>query len=163
MSGCLVQPIYQFVDPRPQNLPKELTFFITPLVESGFRSTSLNGSLLVKDGNEKVLLKLNLPELFVASHRVSQVAALIGTIGGGAMPAVDSLFGVNLQATLAGQLAYILPQLARSFDMMYIVTIAQILLFTGAFGIALLWWWKKGRAKVVKVAPESAVTLQLPE
>ncbi|MCK5603889.1 hypothetical protein KAR91_18525, partial [Candidatus Pacearchaeota archaeon] len=45
LSGCLVQPTSQFVDPRPQNLPKELTFFITPLVEAGFRSTPLNGSL----------------------------------------------------------------------------------------------------------------------
>ncbi|MFX1285646.1 MAG: hypothetical protein ACFFB5_18545 [Promethearchaeota archaeon] len=161
LSGCLVQPTSQFVDPKSQNLPKVLTFFITPLVEAGFRATSLEGSLFVKDETGTILLKLDLPELSVASHRVSQVAALIGTIGGGAMPAVDSLFGVNLQVTMAGQLAYLLPQLARSFDMMWVVSVAQALLFVGAVGGALLWWWKKGRAKVVKVAPERTMTLQL--
>ena len=161
LSGCLVQPTSQFVDPRPQNLPKELTFFITPLVEAGFRSTPLTGSLFVKDEKGTVLLKLDLPKLSVASHRVAQVAALIGTIGGGAMPAADTLFGVNLQITLASQLAYILPQLEESFDVMFLITAAQIILFAGAIGVALLWWWKKGRAKVAKVAPESALTLQL--
>ncbi len=161
LSGCLVQPTSQIIDPRPQNLPRVLTFFITPLVEAGFRTTSLEGSLFVKDERGIVLLRLDLPELAVASHRVSQVAALIGTIGGGAMPAVDSLFGVNLQVTMAGQLAYLLPQLARSFDMMWMITIAQVLLFVGAIGCAILWWWKKGRAKIVKVAPERTMTLQL--
>ncbi|MHA2243957.1 MAG: hypothetical protein ACXADY_03230 [Candidatus Hodarchaeales archaeon] len=161
LSGCLVQPISQFVDPRHHTLPKELTFFITPLVEAGFRSTSLNGSLFVKDEKGTVLLKLNLPKLSVASHRVAQVATLIGTIGGGAMPVTDTLFGVDLQSTLAIQLAYILPQFAESFDMRLVITAGQIILFAGAIGIALLWWWKKGRAKVAQVAPESALTLQL--
>ncbi|UCG89900.1 MAG: hypothetical protein JSU57_05405 [Candidatus Heimdallarchaeota archaeon] len=161
LGGCLVQPTSQIIDPKPQNLPKVLTFFITPLVEAGFRATSLEGSLFIKDERETVLLRLDLPELSVASHRVSQVAALIGIIGGGTMPAVDSLFNGTLQATMAGQLAILLPQLARSFDMIWVIIIAQVLLFVGAVGGAILWWWKKGRAKIVKVAPERTMTLQL--
>lgn len=156
LSGCLVQPSSQFVNPR--NLPKELTFFITPLVEAGFRSTPLTGSVFVKDEQSTVLLKLDLPELSVASHRVTKVAALVGTVGGGAMPAFDLLFGVNLQVTLAKQLAYINPQLEQSFDVLWLVMGAQVLLFTFAIGIALLWWWRKGRAKV---APDRAMNLQL--
>jgi hypothetical protein len=35
---------------------------------------------------------------------------------------------------------------------------AQVLLFISAIGIALLWWWKKSRAKI---APDRASTLQL--
>ncbi len=158
LSGCLVQPTSQFVDSRPQNLPKELTFFVTPLVEAGFRSTPLSGSVSVKDEKGIVLLKLDLPELSVASHRVSKVAALTGTVGGGAMPAFDLLFGVNLQVTLANQLTDINPEFGQSFDMLWIVMGAQVLLFTIAVGIALLWWWKKGRAKV---APDRATTIQL--
>ncbi|UCE12654.1 MAG: hypothetical protein JSV04_10725 [Candidatus Heimdallarchaeota archaeon] len=158
LSGCLVQPSSQFVNPR--NLPKELTFFITPLVEAGFRSTSLTGSIFVKDEQGEVLLELNLSELSVASHRVAKVAALVGTVGGGAMPAFDLLFGVNLQVTLARQLAYINPQFEQSFDvpMLWIVMGAQVLLFIFAIGIAFLWWWRKGRAKV---APDRAMNLQL--
>ncbi|MHA2226130.1 MAG: hypothetical protein ACXAC8_13045 [Candidatus Hodarchaeales archaeon] len=160
LSGCLVQPTVQFVDPSPQNLPKELTYYITPLVETGFRSTTLKGVLFIKDEKGSVLLRLDLPGLAVTSNRVSQVAALIGTIGGGGMPAIDSLFGTNLQSSLVTQLGYFLPQFAQSIDMGWFVTGAQILLLTGAFGIGLLWWWKKGRAKI---APEKAVSLQVPQ
>ncbi|MFX0125309.1 MAG: hypothetical protein ACFFAE_16900 [Candidatus Hodarchaeota archaeon] len=158
LSGCLVQPSSQYVDPRPQNLPKVLTFFVTPLVDAGFRSTPLTGSISVKDETGTVLLKLNLPELAVASHRVSKTATLIGAVGGGAMPAFDLLFAANLQVTLARQLGSINPQLDQTFDMLSVVMGAQVLLFIIAIGIALLWWWKKGRAKV---APDRASTLQL--
>ena len=160
LSGCLVQPASQFVDPRSQNLPKVLTFFVTPLVDAGFRATSLTGSISVKSETGAELLKLSLPDLAVTGHRVSKTAALVGTIGGGAMPALDLLFGVNLQVTLASQLAYINPQLDRAFDMLSIVMGAQVLLFMIAIGIAILWYWKKGRAKV---APDRASTLQLPQ
>jgi hypothetical protein len=158
LSGCLVQPSSQFVDPRTQNLPKVLTFFVTPLVDAGFRATPLTGSIYIKNETGTVLLKLILPELSVTSHRVSKTAALVGTVGGGAMPALDLLFGVNLQVTLARQLAYINPQLDQSFDLLWVVMGAQILLFLIALGIALLWWWKKGRAEV---APDRASILQL--
>ncbi|UCG02401.1 MAG: hypothetical protein JSW11_00105 [Candidatus Heimdallarchaeota archaeon] len=157
LSGCLIQPSSQFIDPRPQNLPKVLTFFVTPLVDAGFRFTPLTGSISVKNETGTVLLKLSLPELSVTSHRVSKTAALVGTVGGGAMPALDLLFGVNLQVTLASQLSSINPQL-ETFNMLWVVMGAQVLLFTIALGIAFLWWWKKGRAKV---APDRASTLQL--
>ncbi|MFX1517942.1 MAG: hypothetical protein ACFFC6_16695 [Promethearchaeota archaeon] len=158
LSGCLVQPSSQFVDPRSQNLPKVLTFFVTPLVDAGIRATSLTGSVSVKTETGTVLLKLSLPELAVTSHRVSKTATLIGTVGGGAMPALDLLFGVNLQVTLANQLAYINPQLDRAFDMLWVVMGAQVLLFLSAIGIAFLWWYKKSRAKV---APDRSSTLSL--
>jgi hypothetical protein len=161
LSGCLVQPSSQFVDPRPQNLPKVLTFFVTPLVDAGIRSTPLTGSIFIKNETGTVVLKLSLPELAVTSHRVSKTATLVGTIGGGAMPALDLLFGVNLQVTLANQLTSINPQLAaidRTFDMLWVVMGAQVLLFISAIGVAFLWWWKKSRAKV---APDHASTLQL--
>ena len=108
-----------------------------------------------------MLLKLNFPELAVTSHRVSKTATLVGAVGGGAMPALDLLFDVNLQVTLANQLTSINPQLAaidRTFDMLWVVMGAQVLLFISAIGIAFLWWWKKSRTKV---APDYASTLQL--
>lgn len=160
LSGCLVQPSSQFVDPSSRNLPKVLTFFITPLVDAGIRSTHLTGSISIKNETGTVLFKLNLPELSVTSHRVSKTAALVGTVGGGAMPALDLLFGLNLQVTLARQLASINPELDPTFDMLWVVMGAQVLLFIIALGIAFLWWWKKGRAKI---APDRASTLQLPQ
>ncbi|MFX1506332.1 MAG: hypothetical protein ACFFDC_09480 [Promethearchaeota archaeon] len=160
LSGCLVQPSSQFVDPRAQNLPKVLTFFVTPLVDAGFRTTSLTGAISVKSETGTVLLKLSLPDLAVTSHRVSKTAAIVGTVGGGIMPAFDLLFNAGLQVTLASQLATINPQLHGIFDMLWVVMGAQVLLFIIAITIALLWYWKKGRAKV---APDRASTLQLPQ
>ncbi|MFW9904156.1 MAG: hypothetical protein ACFFFH_07485, partial [Candidatus Thorarchaeota archaeon] len=160
LSGCLVQPSSQFADPRAQNLPKLLTFFITPLVDTGFRTTSLTGSISVKNETGTLLLKLNLPDLAVISHRVTKTAALVGTVGGGIMPAFDFLFNAGLQVTLANQLASINPQLHGVFDMLWVVMGAQVLLFIIAITIALLWYWKKGRAKV---APDRVSTLQLPQ
>jgi hypothetical protein len=157
LSGCLVQPTFQFVD--PERLPKELTFFVTPLVEPGFRATVLNGTLYIKDELGEVLHELILPELSVVSSRISQVAAAIGTLGGGAMPTLDFMFGVNLQTTLAVQLAYVLPALAQSIDFELIVYALEISLLLGAFGVAFLWWWRKERARV---APERSMTLQIP-
>jgi hypothetical protein len=160
LSGCLVQPSSQFVDPRAQNLPKVLTFFVTPLVDAGFRTTSLSGSISIKSETGTTLLKLDLPDLAVASHRVSKTAAIVGTVGGGIMPAFDLLFNAGLQVTLASQLASINPQLDRAFDMLGVVMGAQVLFFMIAIGIAILWYWKKGRAKI---APDRASTLQLPQ
>lgn len=158
LSGCLVQPTFQFVD--PEKLPKELTFFVTPLVEPGFRATTLNGTLYVKDELGEVIHKLILPELSVVSSRISQVAAAIGTLGGGAMPTLDFMFGVNLQTTLAVQLAYALPALAQSIDFELVVYALEISLLLGAFGVAFIWWWRKERARV---APERSMTLQIPQ
>ncbi len=158
LSGCLVQPTFQFVD--PQKLPKELTFFVTPLVEPGFRATVLNGTLYIKDELGEVIHELVLPELSVVSSRISQVAAAIGTLGGGAMPTLDFMFGVNLQTTLAVQLAYVLPALAQSIDFELVVYTLEISLLLGAFGVAFLWWWRKERARV---APEHSITLQIPQ
>ncbi|MHA2075442.1 MAG: hypothetical protein ACW97X_12555, partial [Candidatus Hodarchaeales archaeon] len=93
IPGCLIQPTFQYFSPQPKNLPKEMTFFVTPLIESGFRATSLSGSLYVKNDLGIVLLKLELPGLTITSHRVSQVLAALGTVGGGAMPALDFMFG----------------------------------------------------------------------
>ncbi len=161
LSGCLVQPTSIFVDPRPQNLPKKLTFFVTPLVETGFRATSLTGSIYVRNEKGATLLKLDLPELCVASHRVSQIAALAGMVGGGSMPALDFLFNLNLQRTLANQLDYVLPQATLSVnDLLTVVMAAQVIFIILTLGTALLWWWRKGRAKV---APERAKNLQIPQ
>jgi len=82
-----------------------------------------------------------------------------GTLGGGAMPTLDFMFGVNLQTTLAVQLAYVLPALAQSIDFELIVYALEISLLLGAFGVAFLWWWRKERARV---APERSMTLQIP-
>ena len=163
LSGCLVQPTSIFVDPRPQNLPKKLTFFVTPLVETGFRATSLTGSISIKNEAGKVLLKLDLPDLCVASHRVSQIAAIAGMVGGGSMPALDFLFNLNLQRTLASQLDYVLPQALPQAtfsvnDLLTLVMAAQVIFIILTLGVALLWWWRKGRAKV---APERAQNLQI--
>ncbi len=159
LSGCLVQPTSIFVDPRPQNLPKKLTFFVTPLVETGFRATSLTGAIYVRNEKGATLLKLDLPKLCVASHRVSQIAALAGMVGGGSMPALDFLFNLNLQRTLANQLDYVLPQATLSVnDLLTMVMAAQVIFIILTLGTALLWWWRKGRAKV---APEQAKNLQI--
>lgn len=160
IPGCLIQPTFQYFSPQPKNLPKEMTFFVTPLIEVGFRATSLSGSLYVKNDLGLVLLKLDLPRLAVTSHRVSHVLATLGTIGGGAMPALDFMFGGNIQAAVVDQLSIYLPALAEQIDMWWILTGAQVAIFTGALGLGLLWWWKKSRAKL---APKHTLVLQLPQ
>ncbi len=160
IPGCLIQPTFQYFSPQPKYLPKELTFFVTPLIEAGFRSTALQGSLFVKNDLGMILLKLDLPDLAVTTHRVSQVLATIGTIGGGAMPAFDFMFGGNIQGSVVNQLRSYLPTLADQIDMWAVLTGTQITIFLGAIGLGLLWWWKKSRAKL---APDHDMVLQLPQ
>ncbi|NHJ01587.1 MAG: hypothetical protein EAX86_05560 [Candidatus Heimdallarchaeota archaeon] len=159
ISGCLAQPTFQWIDPSPKNLPKELTFFITPLVEAGFRSTPLRGELLIKDDFGNILLKLKLHDLSVVSNRISQVLALVGTVGGGTMPALDFLFGIDLQLLLIQQLREQLPNLVSNIDLTLLLRGAQLSLFVGAIGLGILWWWRKGRAKL---APERSTQWKIP-
>ncbi|MHA2306143.1 MAG: hypothetical protein ACXACU_12210 [Candidatus Hodarchaeales archaeon] len=160
IPGCLIQPTFQYFSPQSKNLPKEMIFFVTPLIETGMRATSLSGSLYVKNDLGLVLLKLELPGLAITSHRVSQVLATLGTVAGGAMPALDFMFGGNLQAAAVNQLASYLPALAEEFDMWMLLTGTQIGIFIGAIGLGVLWWWKKSRAKL---APRQDLVLQLPQ
>ncbi|MFX0085734.1 MAG: hypothetical protein ACFFAU_08670 [Candidatus Hodarchaeota archaeon] len=160
IPGCLIQPTFQYFSPQPKYLPKELTFFVTPLIETGFRSTALQGSLFIKNDFGIILLKLDLPDLAITTHRVSQVLATIGTIGGGAMPALDFMFGGNIQGAVVNQLRSYLPTLADQIDMRMVLTGTQITIFLGALGLGLLWWWKKSRAKL---APKYDMVLQLPQ
>ncbi|MFX0185958.1 MAG: hypothetical protein ACFE95_22970 [Candidatus Hodarchaeota archaeon] len=160
LSGCLVQPTFQFIDLDPVNLPLKLKFFITPLVEPGFRSTPLQGSLFIKNEEGSVLYELPLPELSVTSGRISQLAAAIGIVAGGAMPAFDTIYGTELQAALVAQLTQYLGSLAQSVDMWLLVQGAEILTFTVLVGGGLLWWLTKGRAKE---APDKTMAMQLPQ
>ncbi|MHA2074229.1 MAG: hypothetical protein ACW97X_06400, partial [Candidatus Hodarchaeales archaeon] len=129
-------------------------------IETGFRATSLSGSLYVKNDLGIALLKLELPGLAITSHRVSQVLAALGTVGGGAMPALDFMFGGNLQVAVANQLGSYLPALAEQIDMWWLPTGTQVAIFIGALGLGFLWWWKKSRAKL---APKHDIVLQLPQ
>ncbi|MHA1330717.1 MAG: hypothetical protein ACTSR2_06545, partial [Candidatus Hodarchaeales archaeon] len=166
ISGCLVQPTFQFFNPRPENLPKELTFFITPLVEAGFRSTPLNGSLYIKDDKGNILLKLNLPDTQVVSSRLSKVIATFGVIGGGALPFLDTFFfGGDLQGQVVSQLSYnakeYIPSLTNSIstsDWWYILTAIQIFIFAFAICGSILLYWKKSRPKI---APSQKSSVQL--
>jgi len=160
IPGCLIQPTFQYFSPQSKNLPKELTFFVTPLIETGLRSTALNGSLFVKNDLGLVLLKLKLPDLAITTHRMSQVLATIGTIGGGALPALDFIYEGNLQTEVANQLSYSLPTIADQINMNIVLLGAQIGIFTGALGLGFLWWWKKSRAKL---APKHDLILHLPQ
>ncbi len=158
ISGCLVQPNFQYVD--PDNLPVELTFYITPLVEAGYAASKIQGQLLLKNDVGIVLQNLPLSDIFVVSNRISKIAALVGAIGGGTLPALDFLFGVNLQEALTGQLEYTAPDIASSIDIRSMITVSQIAIFIVFISIGLLWWWRKGRSRR---APEEKLSLSLPQ
>ncbi|MFW9856341.1 MAG: hypothetical protein ACFFFG_14910 [Candidatus Thorarchaeota archaeon] len=158
LSGCLVQPTYQRVNIESQNFPMELVFFVTPLVDPGLRSTPLNGKIYIRNERGTLLQEMILPRLSVSSHRFGQLIASLGTLAGGTLPALDFLFGVNLQATLATQLAYVLPTLADSISMDIVVITLEVLVFIGALILGGIWWWKKGRAKL---APTQKAALDL--
>ncbi|MFW9777693.1 MAG: hypothetical protein ACFFE8_02485 [Candidatus Heimdallarchaeota archaeon] len=158
LSGCLIQPTYQRVNIESQNFPIELVFFVTPLVDPGLRSTPLNGKIYIRNERGTLLQEMTLPRLSVSSHRFGQLIASLGTLAGGTLPALDFLFGVNLQATLAAQLAYVLPTLADSISMDIVVTALEVLVFIGALALGGIWWWKKGRAKL---APTQKAALNL--
>jgi hypothetical protein len=160
LSGCLVQPTFQFIDPDPLNFPMKLKFFVTPLVDPGFRATPLQGTLFVKNEEGTILYEMPLPELSVTSGRISQIAAAIGIIAGGAMPAFDTIYGTELQASLVTQLTQYLGSLVQSVDMWLVVQGAELLIFTALVGGGILWWLTRGRAKR---APDRTMTLQLPQ
>lgn len=145
ISGCLVQPTFQYVD--PENLPTELTYYVTPLVEAGFSSTRLEGELILKSDLGLLLQRIPLQDVYVVSNRISKIAAVIGAIGGGTLPALDFLFGVSLQEALTGQLAYTAPEIAESIDIRSVITVSQIAIFFLFIGFGLLWWWRKGRSR----------------
>ncbi|MHA2108766.1 MAG: hypothetical protein ACXABU_03515 [Candidatus Hodarchaeales archaeon] len=157
ISGCLVQPNFQYVD--PDNLPVELTFYITPLVEAGYQASKIQGQLLLKNDVGIILQNLPLSDIFVVSNRISKIAAIIGAVGGGTLPALDFLFGVNLQDALTGQLEYTAPDIASSVNIRSLITTSQIAIFFIFISIGLLWWWRKGRSKR---APEEKLAINLP-
>jgi hypothetical protein len=158
ISGCLIQPNFQYVD--PDNLPVELTFYITPLVEAGYQASKIQGQLLLKNDVGIILQNLPLSDIFVVSNRISKIAAIIGAVGGGTLPALDFLFGVNLQEALTGQLEYTAPDIARSVDVRSLITASQIAIFFIFISIGLLWWWRKGRSKR---APEEKLAINIPQ
>ncbi len=147
ISGCLVQPTFQYVDPEPDNLPAELIYYVTPLVEAGFSSSKLEGELILKSDLGLILQKISLEDVSVVSNRISKIAAVVGAIGGGTLPALDFLFGVSLQEALSGQLAYTAPDIADSIDIRSAITVTQIAIFFIFIGFGLLWWWRKGRSR----------------
>lgn len=159
LSGCLVQPTYQRVDLESRNFPKELEFFVTPLVDPGLRATTLTGKIYFRNERGTLLQEMTLPKLSVSSHRTGQAIASLGTLLGGTLPALDFLFGVNLQATLAAQLAYVLPALADTIPMDVVVIALEVFVFLGALALGGLWWLRKGRAKL---APTHKGALNLP-
>ena len=160
LSGCLVQPTFQFFTPKPENFPGELTFYVTPLVEAGFRSTELEGILYIKDEQSNILLKLELDETRVVSSRLSQVAAILGILSGGAMPFLDTfIFGGDLQAQVITQLSEnvqdLAPTIASSLtnaDWWNLITGFQIILVSSALLGALVFWWKRSRARIGPIA-----------
>lgn len=158
ISGCLVQPNFQYVD--PDNLPVELTFYITPLVEAGYSASKIQGQLLLKNDVGIVLQNLPLSDIYVVSNRISKIAAVIGAVGGGTLPALDFLFGVNLQEALSGQLEYSAPEIASSVNVRSLITTSQIAIFIIFISIGLLWWWRKGRSKR---APGEKLAINLPQ
>jgi hypothetical protein len=158
LSGCLVQPTYQRVDIESRNFPMELVFYVTPLVDPGLRSTPLSGKIFIRNERGTLLQEMTLPKLSVASHRFGQLIASLGTLAGGTLPALDFLFGVNLQATLAAQLAFVLPTLADSIPMEIVVVALEVFVFLGALALGGIWWWRKGRAKL---APTHKASLGL--
>jgi hypothetical protein len=88
-----------------------------------------------------------LQDVHIVSNRISKIAAIVGAIGGGTLPALDFLFGVSLQEALSGQLAYTAPEIAESIDIRSAITVTQIAIFILFIGFGLLWWWRKGRSR----------------
>ncbi|MCK4849118.1 MAG: hypothetical protein KAT16_08845, partial [Candidatus Heimdallarchaeota archaeon] len=156
ISGCLVQPNFQYVD--PDKLPKELTFYITPLVESGLQATKLQGFIIIKSELGTILQKLPLSNISVVSNRVSKIAAVVGAIGGASLPVLDFLFPLGLQNAVTDQLAYALPEIANSINIRELLTVGQISIFVTCIGFGLLWYWRKGRSKL---APREKLSINL--
>lgn len=156
ISGCLIQPNFQYVD--PDKLPRELTFYITPLVESGLQATRLQGFLIIKTELGEILQKLPLSDISVVSNRVSKIAAVVGAIGGASLPVLDFLFPLGLQNAVTDQLTYTLPEIANSINVRDLLTVGQISIFVTCIGFGLLWYWKKGRSKL---APREKLSINL--
>jgi hypothetical protein len=156
ISGCLVQPIFQYVD--PDKLPAELTFYITPLVESGLQSTKLQGFILIKTELGTILQKLPLSDISVVNNRISKLAAIVGAIGGASLPVLDFLFPLGLQNALSDQLTYTLPEISNSINVRDLLTVGQISIFVLCMSFGLLWYWRKGRSKL---APRKKLSINL--
>jgi len=156
ISGCLVQPNFQYVD--PDKLPAELTFYITPLVESGLQATKLQGFLIIKSELGTILQKMPLSDISVVSNRVSKLAAVVGAIGGASLPVLDFLFPLGLQNAVTDQLTYILPEIANLINVRELLTVGQMSIFVTCIGFGLLWYWKKGRSKL---APRERLSINL--
>jgi hypothetical protein len=156
ISGCLIQPNFQYVD--PDKLPQELTFYITPLVESGLQATRLQGFLIIKSELGDILQKLPLSDISVVSNRVSKIAAVVGAIGGASLPVLDFLFPLGLQNAVTDQLTYTLPEIANSINIRDLLTVGQISIFVTCIGFGLLWYWKKGRSKL---APREKLAINI--
>jgi len=156
ISGCLVQPNFQYVD--PDKLPVELTFYITPLVESGLLATKLQGFLIIKSELGTILQKIPLSNISVVSNRVSKLAAVVGAIGGASLPVLDFLFPLGLQNAVTDQLTYTLPEIANLINVRELLTVTQISIFVICIGFGFLWYWKKGRSKL---APRERLSINL--
>jgi hypothetical protein len=157
ISGCLVQPNFQYVD--PEKLPVELTFYITPLVEAGYQSSKVDGQLVLKSDVGVVLQKLPLSDIHIVSTRIAKIAALIGTLGGMAVPVLD-FFGWGIQDALTGQLSESIPGITSNIDVRSLISTSQILILILFLGFALIWWFWKGRSKR---APKERLSLNLPQ
>ncbi len=156
ISGCLVQPTFQYVD--PEKLPAELTFYITPLVESGLQSTKLKGFLIIKSELGTILQKMPLSNISVVSNRVSKIAAIVGAIGGASLPVMDFLFPLGLQNAVTDQLSYALPEIANSINIRDLLTVGQISIFVLCISFGIFWYWWKGRSKL---APREKLSINL--
>ncbi|MHA1542979.1 MAG: hypothetical protein ACTSQH_08380, partial [Candidatus Hodarchaeales archaeon] len=156
ISGCLVQPTFQYVD--PEKLPAELTFYVTPLVESGLQATKLQGFLIIKSELGMILQKMPLSNISVVSNRVSKIAAIVGTIGGASLPVMDFLFPLGLQNAVTDQLSYALPEIANSINIRELLTVGQISIFVLCISFGIFWYWRKGRSKL---APREKLSINL--
>ncbi|MHA1945765.1 MAG: hypothetical protein ACXAC6_05780 [Candidatus Hodarchaeales archaeon] len=156
ISGCLVQPTFQYVD--PEKLPAELTFYVTPLVESGLQATKLQGFLIIKSELGTILQKMPLSNISVVSNRVSKIAAIVGTIGGASLPVMDFLFPLGLQNAVTDQLSHALPEIANSINIRELLTVGQISIFVLCISFGIFWYWRKGRSKL---APREKLSINL--
>ncbi|MHA2032027.1 MAG: hypothetical protein ACW99Q_21870, partial [Candidatus Kariarchaeaceae archaeon] len=156
ISGCLVQPTFQYVD--PEKLPAELTFYVTPLVESGLQATKLQGFLIIKSELGTILQKMPLSNISVVSNRVSKIAAIVGAIGGASLPVMDFLFPLGLQNAVTDQLSYALPEIANSINIRELLTVGQISIFVLCISFGIFWYWRKGRSKL---APREKLSINL--
>ena len=156
ISGCLVQPTFQYVD--PEKLPAELTFYVTPLVETGLQATKLQGFLIIKSELGMILQKMPLSNISVVSNRVSKIAAIVGAIGGASLPVMDFLFPLGLQNAITDQLSYALPEIADSINIRELLTVGQISIFVLCISFGIFWYWRKGRSKL---APREKLSINL--